>query len=63
MSNNPINNPYSIRCQIEMIRTELAAAVNQEGFTSEQTIKLSQKLDAYITMYQIYKNRSKKDYT
>ena len=41
---------------IELLRQEMIETGIKEGLTSEKTIELSQKLDGYITVYQVFVN-------
>ncbi|HWJ78589.1 MAG TPA: aspartyl-phosphate phosphatase Spo0E family protein [Niallia sp.] len=41
--------------QINILRKELITIASKEGFNSDKTILISQKLDDYIYQYQYYK--------
>lgn len=41
--------------KIEFLRQEMIKTGIEEGFTSERTIQLSQRLDQYIIEYQLLK--------
>ena len=41
---------------IQLLRQEMIETGLKEGLTSKRTIELSQKLDGYITRYQVYMN-------
>ena len=41
---------------IELLRQELTETGLKEGLTSKKTIELSQKLDSFITRYQVLMN-------
>jgi hypothetical protein len=41
---------------IELLRQEMIETGLKEGLTSKKTIQLSQKLDRYITKYQVFMN-------
>jgi hypothetical protein len=41
---------------IEFLRAEMIQIGIQEGLTNEKTIRISQKLDTFITKYQFSKN-------
>lgn len=37
---------------IEILRTEMMKTANEKGFSSFETLEISQKLDEYICVYQ-----------
>lgn len=41
---------------IQLLRQEMIETGLKEGLTSKKTIELSQKLDRYITRYQVFMN-------
>ena len=48
----PINISHSeLKNQIEILREEMVTIGFSKGLCSEETIKISQKLDHYITIY------------
>jgi hypothetical protein len=47
-----IDEIVSLGNKIESLRNEMIRIGIQEGLTSTRTIQISQKLDAYITIYQ-----------
>jgi hypothetical protein len=52
-----VNEKYELEKTIELLRKEMIHIGLQDGFTSEGTVILSQKLDFYIAKYQTLKNR------
>lgn len=46
------NDEVYLYIKIELIRGELIYTGMQEGFGSQNTIRISQRLDSYLTIYQ-----------
>jgi hypothetical protein len=46
------NDEVYLYIKIELIRGELIYTGMQEGFGSKNTIRISQRLDSYLTIYQ-----------
>jgi hypothetical protein len=46
------NDEVYLYIKIELIRGELISTGMQEGFGSQNTIRISQRLDSYLTIYQ-----------
>jgi len=51
-----IDNKYSLLIIIKRLRAEMIRIGISEGLTNEKTIRISQKLDRYISRYQKLKS-------